>query len=180
MGFYEFILKIVEYLDLPTIMAISFMGFFLYDRAVKRTTQSENRLNERIDKSENRLNERIDKSENKLNERIDKSENNLRELVNQSENRLNERIDQSENNLKELVNSLKEQVNQSENNLRDLLVATIKPIQEQVYNHIPTQISKLEKKVDDMVKENNQNYRDILNLLNQHLSNELTKQKPPE
>ena len=136
MGFYEFILKIVEYLDLPTIMAISFMGFFLYDRAVKRTTQSENRLNERIDKSEN--------------------------------------------NLKELVNSLKEQVNQSENNLRDLLVATIKPIQEQVYNHIPTQISKLEKKVDDMVKENNQNYRDILNLLNQHLSNKLTKQKPSE
>ncbi len=162
MGFYEFILKIVEYLDLPTIMAISFMGFFLYDRAVKRTTQSENRLNERIDKSENKLNERINQSENKLNERIDKSENNLRELVNQSENRLNERIDRLENNL------------------RDLLVATIKPIQEQVYNHIPTQISKLEKKVDNMIKENNQNYKDILNLLNQHLSNELTKQKPPE
>ncbi len=158
MGFYEFILKIVEYLDLPTIMAISFMGFFLYDRAVKRTTQSENRLNERIDKSENRLNERIDQSEN-----------NLRELVNS----LKEQVNQSENNLRELVNK-------SENNLRELLTATIKPIQEQVYNHIPTQISTLEKKVDNMIKENNQNYKDIVNLLNQHLSNELTKQKPPE
>ena len=86
MGFYEFVLKIVEYLDLPTIMAISFMGFFLYDRAVKRTTQSENRLNERIDRLEN--------------------------------------------------------------NLRDLLTATIKPIQEQVYNHIPTQIKAMDEKFD--------------------------------
>ena len=93
MGFYEFILKIVEYLNLPTIMAIFFMGFFLYDRAVKR---------------------------------IDKSENNLRELVKQSENRLMEQI----------------------NSLKDLLTATIKPIQEQVNNHIPTQMKAMDEKFD--------------------------------
>ncbi len=136
MGFYEFVLKAFETLDVWTIIGIVGVGLFFYDRAMTR---------------------------------IDKSENNLKELVNS----LKEQVNQSENNLRELVN-------QSENKLRDLLTATIKPIQEQVYNHIPTQISKLEKKVDDMVKENNQNYKDILNLLNQHLSNELTKQKPPE
>ncbi len=97
MGFYEFVLKIVEALDLPTIIAISIIGFFLYDRAVKRIIRSENKLNERINQSENRLNERI---------------------------------------------------NQLENNLKDLLTATIKPIQEQVYNHIPTQIKALEEKFD--------------------------------
>ncbi len=90
MGFYEFVLKIVEALDLPTIIAISIIGFFLYDRAVKKTVQSENRLNERI--------------------------------------------------------------NQLENNLRDLLTATIKPIQEQVYNHIPTQIKAMDEKFDRKFK----------------------------
>ncbi len=90
MGWQEFVLKIAEALDLPTIIAISIIGFFLYDRAVKKTVQSENRLNERI--------------------------------------------------------------NQLENNLRDLLTATIKPIQEQVYNHIPTQIKAMDEKFDRKFK----------------------------
>ena len=130
MGWQVFVLEILKTTDLMTIMGLSIIGFFLYDRAVKRTTRSENKLNERIDKSENRLNERIDKSENNLRELVNQSENRLRELVNQSENRLNERIDRLENNL------------------RDLLTATIKPIQEQVYNHIPTQIKAMEEKFD--------------------------------
>ena len=97
MGWQVFVLEILKTTDLMTIMGLSIIGFFLYDRAVKKTVESENRLNERINKSENKLNERI---------------------------------------------------NQLENNLKDLLTATIKPIQEQVYNHIPTQIKAMEEKFD--------------------------------
>ena len=71
-----------------------------------------------------------DRATRSFNERIDKSESNLRELVNKSES-----------NLRELVNK-------SESNLREYIDATIKPIGEQVYNHIPTQIKAMEEKFD--------------------------------
>ncbi len=90
MGWQVFVLEILKTTDLMTIIGLSIIGFFLYDRAVKKTVQSENRLNERI--------------------------------------------------------------NQLENNLRDLLTATIKPIQEQVYNHIPTQIKAMDEKFDRKFK----------------------------
>ncbi len=53
----------------------------------------------------------------------------------------NERIDKSESNLRELVNK-------SESNLKQYIDATIKPIREQVYNHIPTQMKSMEDKFD--------------------------------
>ena len=53
----------------------------------------------------------------------------------------------------------------------------------QVSNHLPTQISKLENKisklenkVDKLSEENNKNYKEIVTLFAQHLSNQLTKQ----
>ena len=74
---------------------------------------------------------------NAFNERINQSENNLKELVNKSEN-----------NLKELVNSLNERINQSEKHLKEYIDAKMEPIQEQVYNHIPTQMKAMEDKFD--------------------------------
>ncbi len=82
-----------------------------------------------------------DRATRSFNERIDKSESNLRELVNKSESNLRELVNKSESNLRELVNK-------SESNLREYIDATIKPIGEQVYNHIPTQIKAMEEKFD--------------------------------
>ncbi len=63
-------------------------------------------------------------------------------------NAFNERINQSEKNLKELVNSLNERINQSEKHLKEYIDAKMEPIQEQVYNHIPTQMKAMEDKFD--------------------------------
>ena len=42
----------------------------------------------------------------------------------------------------------REQINKSESNLKEYIDATIKPIREQVYNHIPTQMKSMEDKFD--------------------------------
>ncbi len=81
----DWIVKIFETTDLMTIIAMSIIGFFLYNRATRS-----------------------------FKEQINQSNDNLKELIKQSDNNLKEMIKQSETNLKDLlitlIDPIKEQV----------------------------------------------------------------------
>ncbi len=92
----DWIVKIFETTDLMTIIAMSIIGFFLYNRATRS------------------FKEQINQSNDNLKELIKQSNDNLREMIKQSDNNLKEMIKQSETNLKDLlitlIDPIKEQV----------------------------------------------------------------------
>ena len=64
--------------------------------------------------------------------------------------------------------------------MRDLLTATIKPIQEQVYNHIPTQIKEINKKVDQIDQKFDRKFDRLFDLLVDKNQSQNEKQQMPK
>ncbi len=78
----EILLKIVERMDIGTILIMLVSFWFFYQR-----------LETKIDKVELRLGQRIDKVEDSLNQKIDKVEEKLRKEMAENTRDINSRID---------------------------------------------------------------------------------------
>ena len=92
----EILLKIVERMDIGTILVMLVSFWFFYQRLETKIDKVELRLGQRIDKVEERIDkveERIDKVEESLNQKIDKVEEKLRKEMAENTRDINSRID---------------------------------------------------------------------------------------
>lgn len=89
----EILLKIIERMDIGTILVIVVSFWFFYQRLETKIDKVEFRLGQRIDKVEECLNQKIDKVEEGLNQKIDKVKEKLRKEMAANTREINSRID---------------------------------------------------------------------------------------
>ena len=119
----------------------------------KRIDDAKNETNRKMDDIKNETNRKMDDIKNETNRRLEDTKNETNRRLEDTKNETNRRIEDINKRMDDTREAINQRFNDFRESMTGLLESKIRPLQEQVENHIPSAIKQV-KEDQDKLKEN--------------------------